>query len=72
MELEPSKQSPRNFTSYFLEKYMPTLSIANYAISLLYQFLWGELKKAERPPDLWLNLDNCAKDNKNMYHFFFD
>jgi hypothetical protein len=41
---------------------------ANIHISLLYKFLWQSITNTSNLPFvLYLQLDNCAKDNKNQY-----
>ncbi|MGZ4850135.1 MAG: hypothetical protein ACXV2C_02000 [Candidatus Bathyarchaeia archaeon] len=42
---------------------------ANLHISLLYQKIRSELQIGNRPLTLYLQVDNCAKDNKNRYFF---
>lgn len=40
---------------------------ANWIISWLHHFLKLEIQNAEglQPPDLFVQFDNCTKDNKN-------
>lgn len=46
---------------------------ANWTISWLYAFLKIEIEESKDlpPPELFLQLDNCVKDNKNKFVYFF-
>lgn len=52
------------FYVYYLQ-YWP--HNANTHISLLYQYIKEELRNHIRPKVLYLQFDNCSKDNKNRY-----
>jgi hypothetical protein len=43
---------------------------SNIHISLLYKYLWKSIQNSQTiPTSIYLQLDNCAKDNKNQYVF---